>query len=176
MRNRLISHVTVAIRGVRLDQGISSRVGGSNYRARHPYFAILLEPGLRAGLLMRLASNSGPKVVTVLARTLLLRNFSCDMAASAIIEGGVYLPHPVGIVIGAGVTIGDGARLYQHVTLGAGAKSGYPRLGTDVTVYPYALIAGALHVGDGSRIGARVFLRNDVAPGSTVRASDALGG
>lgn len=85
----------------------------------------------------------------------------------------VRFPHPVGIVIGDGVRIGNEVRIYQNVTLGllentpaSTAVDQYPILEDGVIVYAGAVIAGAVTIGAGSVIGANAVITKDVPPGS----------
>ena len=84
----------------------------------------------------------------------------------------VKFPHPVGIVIGDGVRIGAGCRIYQNVTLGLlenthaeQAIDQYPTLEDGVTIYAGAVIAGKITLGAGAIIGANAVITHDVAPG-----------
>ncbi|HIJ70842.1 MAG TPA: hypothetical protein HPP87_05695 [Planctomycetes bacterium] len=82
---------------------------------------------------------------------------------------GLQLPHPNGVVIGAGVTIGEGVTIYQQVALGGRGKVGfkadasdYPQIGSFVTIYAGAKIIGAIKIGPGSHIGANAVVLKDV--------------
>lgn len=92
----------------------------------------------------------------------------CYISQLASIEGGLHLPHPTGIVIGEGVSIGKRATIYQHVTLGSGdtGQSAYPRVGDDVTIFANAVIIGAIEIGDGAKIGAGAIVLRDVPAGA----------
>lgn len=81
------------------------------------------------------------------------------------------LPHPVGIVIGDGVKVGHGVRIYQNVTIGrldSAASGRYPTIGDEVTVYAGAVIAGEIRVGARSIIGANAVVTRDVPEDSLV--------
>lgn len=83
-------------------------------------------------------------------------------------------PHPIGIVIGDGVTLGQDVRIYQHVTLGLRQPGQgtndrqYPVIGDRVLIYAGAVIAGGVRVGDDAIIGANVVVTHDVPAGSVV--------
>lgn len=102
----------------------------------------------------------------MLGRNLLVSWFASDVNPAARLEGAIHLPHPVGIVIGTGVVVGDGARIYQHVTLGTG-RGGYPRVGRDATILPAAIVVGGITIGDGARVAAAAFVNSDVPAGTT---------
>ena len=99
------------------------------------------------------------------------RRFGCYIHRKARIGSGLKLPHPVGIVIGEGVVIGERCTLYQHVTLG-GRRIGdwrgghYPTLGDDVVVFCGAAVLGALEIGDRATIGANSVVLDTVPPDS----------
>ncbi len=88
------------------------------------------------------------------------------MHCGASIGPGLNLPHPNGIVVGAGVRIGARCRIYQQVTLGARsgerANGEYPTLGDDVVIYPGAKLIGAVTVGNGAVVGANAVVTKDV--------------
>ena len=68
----------------------------------------------------------------------------------------LFLPHPYGIVVHAGVVLGDRCTLFQHVTIGENTtRPGMPVLGDDVVVGAGAVIMGAVSVGDRPRRVAR---------------------
>ncbi|HEX4854374.1 hypothetical protein [Arenimonas sp.] len=129
--------------------------------------ALLTNPSATAALVIRLATRM-PRALRPLARMVGVLFFGVDVAAHARIGAGVRLPHPVGIVIGDGVEIGSNATIYQCVTLGS-LRGGYPKIGSDVFLYPSAVVVGAIFVGDGAKIGALTYVDKDVAPGAVVK-------
>ncbi|WP_175535083.1 serine O-acetyltransferase [Halomonas saccharevitans] len=73
---------------------------------------------------------------------------------------GLHFPHPISVVIGDRLVLGERCRLYQQVTL-AGAPKGqapFPRLGNDVVVYPGAKVVGKGRVGNNVIIGANALV------------------
>lgn len=89
----------------------------------------------------------------------------------------VFIDHGAGIVIGETTEIGDDCVLYHGVTLGArgwwvdakGSKR-HPTIGCDVTLAAGSLVLGAVHVGDGARIGPNAVVFDDVPAGCVVLA------
>lgn len=80
------------------------------------------------------------------------------------IHPSTRFPHAVGIVIGAGVSIGPECVIFQNVTLGAKKKEGrlmYPTLGRRVRIYPNAVVVGDAKLADGTVVGASCFLNTD---------------
>lgn len=124
---------------------------------------------MRAAFLMRLVTTSEKAIVRVVARNILISAFGCDASPGAEIKGGLYLPHPIGIVIGSGVVLEENVRVFQGVTLGAG-RGGYPTIGAGSTIFPNSMIVGGVTIGASSRIGAGNFVSYDVPPGTTIRA------
>ena len=96
--------------------------------------------------------------------------YGCTIAPSARLHAPLILPHPQGIVIGAGVVVGPRAWIYQNVTLGgAPGKSGLPRVGADARIYAGAVLAGPIVVGDNVLIAANAVVHRDVPPRTAVR-------
>lgn len=82
-------------------------------------------------------------------------------------------PHPVGIVIGKGVSLGYDCQIYQNVTIGLRHEkaSKYPKIGNNVTIYANSVIIGDIEIGDNSIIGASTVLTQSVPPNSIVAGS-----
>lgn len=78
---------------------------------------------------------------------------------------GLYLPHPVGIVINRRCRMGANCNIAQHVTLGLKSREpreGCPTLGDRVYVGPGAVIIGAITVGSDAAVGANAVITKDV--------------
>ena len=104
-----------------------------------------------------------------------------DIHPGASIGTHFFIDHGTGVVIGESCRIGHHVKLYQGVTLGARSfqkddegtiiKGGkrHPDVGDHVTVYPYAtILGGETVIGEGSTIGANVFLMHGVPARSLV--------
>jgi serine O-acetyltransferase len=101
--------------------------------------------------------------------------YGCSIAGTARIAGGLVMPHPHGIVIGAGVSINERPWIYQNVTIGgAPHKIGLPSIGSDARIYPGAVIAGPVRIGNDVWIGANTVVQHDVPDATIVRAADAI--
>lgn len=111
------------------------------------------------------------KVVASLFWWYIVRRYCCYISPSARFGASLRLPHPVGIVIGDGVRLGDEVTLYQHVTLGRRSTKvdGYPVVGDGVTIYAGAVLIGAITIGDSAVIGAHAVVDGDIAPGKVAR-------
>ena len=96
---------------------------------------------------------------------------SCDISPLAVIEKGVSFPHPTGIVVGDGVVIRKGTKIWQQVTIGSHGKSGenmqYPVIGSNVRIYAKASVLGSVNVEDSAIIGAHSLVLCDVPTGRT---------
>lgn len=93
-----------------------------------------------------------------------------DFAPGMTIGTGLALPHPVGIVIGNGLRIGNNVMLAQGVTAGVRSASldEYPTICDGATVWSHATIVGAVRIGENSEIGANSLVVADVADNAIV--------
>jgi len=95
----------------------------------------------------------------------------CTIAPTARLHGGVILPHPQGIVIGAEVVVGPRAWIFQNVTIGgAPGKTGVPAIGADVRIFSGAVISGPITLGDNVMIGANAVVLRDVPDRTLVQS------
>jgi len=106
----------------------------------------------------------------------LARRFGIYVSHNATIGPGLMLPHPVGIVIGEGCSIGDNATIYQHVTIGRRSRNDprYPVIGGNVVLYPGAVVIGPVRIGRFARVGANQVVSFDLPEGSVVAPPTAL--
>lgn len=98
--------------------------------------------------------------------------FALEVPARLEIGGGLVIPHPQGVVLGAR-EIGRNALIFQQVTLGGRvADFEYvpdrrPRVGDGVTLSAGAKILGPLTIGDGAVVGANAVVLEDIPAGAT---------
>ncbi len=83
----------------------------------------------------------------------------------------IHFPHPVGIVIGSEVKIGNNVTIYQNVSIGRRRQdiantAEYPTLDDHVTVYAGAIIMGGITIGHHSIVGANAVISRDIPPHS----------
>jgi len=103
-----------------------------------------------------------------------------DIHPGARIGKNFFIDHGTGVVIGETAVIGDNVRIYQGVTLGAlsfrkdengrivkGGKR-HPTIEDNVTIYAEATILGDIVIGKGSVIGGNAWVKDAVAPATTV--------
>lgn len=90
-----------------------------------------------------------------------------DIPLNCRIDGGLLLPHPNGVVIHPAATVGPNCLIFQQVTIGAGGKPGFPRIGGHVDIGAGAKVLGGVTVGNHARIGANAVVTSDVPPYAT---------
>jgi serine O-acetyltransferase len=127
--------------------------------------------GMRRRLLLRCQTRGWWRLAQLVANRIQSRH-GVFLPPRQPVPLSTRFPHPVGIVIGEGVRLGERVTIYQSVTLG-GARLGdwkagrYPSIGDDVTIFAGAVILGAVTVGAGATIGANSVVLSDVPPGHT---------
>lgn len=85
-----------------------------------------------------------------------------DIPLNCQIGGGLLLPHPNGVVIHPGASIGPNCLIFQQVTIVAGVKiDGHVDIGTG------AKIIRAVSIGAHAKIGANAVVLHDVPAGAT---------
>lgn len=96
------------------------------------------------------------------------KRYGCIISPSAEIGYNFKLPHPVGVVIGEGVKIGNNCIIYQNVTLGRKNRdiAEYPAIGDNVTIYCNSVLVGNINIGDNTIIGCNSTILRDVEPNS----------
>ncbi len=132
----------------------------SNYRIAHLFYQMNLR------FLARLITEDAH------------RSTGIDINPGAQIGKRFFIDHGTGIVIGETCVIGNNVKLYQSVTLGAlSLKKGnllkghkrHPTIEDNCTIYSSAAIFGGdTIIGEGSTIGANVFLTHSVPKHSLV--------
>jgi serine O-acetyltransferase len=140
-------------------------------------------PGAIASLHHRIAHqlyDLGAPIVARLISELANERTGIDIHPGARIGERFFIDHGTGVVIGETAIVGNGVRLYQHVTLGARSPLGaarrgpreryarHPIVGDDVVIYAGATILGRVTIGAGATIGGNVWLLDDVPPGGVV--------
>lgn len=94
-----------------------------------------------------------------------------EIHPAAKIEGGVFIDHGMGVVIGETAVIKKGAVLYQGVTLGGTGKEHgkrHPTVLEGATIYAGASVLGNITVGKGAKVGASALVLKDVPDYATV--------
>ena len=148
----------------------------AGFRRKNPLWIILhlvSEAGLSAVFLHRLGricylnGALGRQVAKLILRLNIFLN-GCSIGAPAQIGEGLYLPHPIGIVIGGGI-IGRNVTIHQNVTLGLRhpwggipEKSIRPTIGDNATILAGAVVLGDVKIGKRAVIGANAVVLQDV--------------
>ena len=81
------------------------------------------------------------------------------------------IDHGMGVVIGETAEVGDDCYFYHQVTLGVARTMGgkrHPTVGNNVIIGAGAKVLGAIHIGEGARIGANAVVIAPVPAGTTV--------
>ncbi len=89
--------------------------------------------------------------------------YTCSIAATSRLYGGLILPHPQGIVIGHGAVVGPASFVFHNVTLGGSpGKIGLPRVGRAARIYTGAVLVGPIVVGDNVMVGALTLVAHNL--------------
>lgn len=94
-----------------------------------------------------------------------------EIHPGAKIEGGVFIDHGSGVVIGETAEVHKGTVIYQGVTLGGTGKERgkrHPTIMEDVVLSAGAKVLGGFTVGKGAKIGAGAVVLKEVPPYATV--------
>lgn len=145
---------------------------------------ILSYPCLEAIAIQRTAHllyNEGIKLLPRMMTEWAHSRTGIDIHPGAKIGPYFFIDHGTGVVIGETCVIGHHVKLYHGVTLGARSfakdergqivkgNKRHPEVGNYVTIYPNStILGGETRIGDGSTVGANVFLMHSVPPGSLV--------
>lgn len=94
-----------------------------------------------------------------------------EIEFNAKIGPGLFIAHPVGIVIGRGTTLGSNVTLFQGVTFGARswhAKSidKFPSVGNDCFFFANSTIVGGISIGNKCIVASNSLLVEDLLDGS----------
>ena len=84
-----------------------------------------------------------------------------DVSITIKAGGGLLLPHPNGVVISSGSSLGPNCMIFQQVTIGA-TRGGSPTIGGHVDIGAGAKILGPVTIGDHAQIGANAVVKIDV--------------
>lgn len=94
------------------------------------------------------------------------RRFGAELAIDATFGGGLYIPHPYGIVIGV-CSVGRDVAILQNVTIGARDSDdiGRATIGDGTYLAAGAVILGPVQIGARAKIGANAVVLANVAAG-----------
>jgi serine O-acetyltransferase len=103
-----------------------------------------------------------------LLRSVGILTLNCDFVPPMTIGPGLYIPHPVGIVIGAGLRIGSNVTIGQGVTAGVREADenvrgqSVPTICDGAKILANASLVGGVRVGVGAQVGANSLVVADV--------------
>lgn len=116
----------------------------------------LRHPGFRMTLRWRVAKSLRSKIpfLPQLMRQSLITRYASDLSLDCNLGPGVRFPHPIGIVIGDNVEIGEDVTVMQHVTFGGNGREMVngrqtPMIGKGAFVGPNSLVLGPVEVASG---------------------------
>jgi serine O-acetyltransferase len=151
--------------------GISATVPDWSREAK-PFFAWMPSRSLLASIRShaRHSNSSNPWKMLLRLNAVLRHRFwsvvtGADIPLGSKIGGGLYLPHPNGVVIHPQADIGPNCLIFQQVTVGM-SNDGLPTLGGHVDLGAGAKVLGAVHVGSHARVGANAVVLHDVPNGT----------
>lgn len=128
-------------------------------------YALLFDPNLRVHVIIERIRREKNKAKRRYLSHVLQAKYDIVISPSCTIGNNLYLPHPIGIVVGKGAVLGDNCIIYQNVTLGL-KNDGFPVIGDRVIIYAGAQILGNIKIGDGAVIGANAVVLNDIPAGA----------
>ena len=117
-----------------------------------------------------------PRIISEIAHS----ETGIDIHPAARIGESFFIDHGTGVVIGATCIIGSRVKLYQGVTLGAksfpkaddGSLSKgierHPIIGDNLIVYSNTTLLGRINIGESARIGANMWITEDVSAGQSL--------
>ena len=117
-----------------------------------------------------------PRIISEIAHS----ETGSDIHPAARLGESFFIDHGPGVVIGATCIIGSRVKLYQGVTLGAKsfpkADDGslikgierHPIIGDNVIVYSNTTLLGRINIGESARIGANMWITEDVPAGQSL--------
>lgn len=95
-----------------------------------------------------------------------LVKFNCDISYHAVIGRRIKFPHPLCVVIGDKVKIGDDVMIWQEVTIGSHGREGqakdYPLIGNRVKLFSGCKVIGSIDLGDDVVVGANAVVTKDI--------------
>lgn len=97
-----------------------------------------------------------------------------EIEFNARIGPGLFIAHPVGIVIGRGVVMGSQATLFQGVSLAVknwhpDEIARFPKVGNFCFLFAHAVILGGIELGDYCVVAANAVVTKDLPEGSLAR-------
>lgn len=143
---------------------------------RRRHIAPLLLFGRRFQLLViyrlaRFAAHNRTQAMRMPLMWIQAAQTGCELSPNSELGNRIRLPHPTGIVIGAGVVGEDEVCLFQQVTLGSyghlGNETHYPIVRRRARIYAGAKVIGGITIGEGAVVAANAIVTQDAPAGAT---------
>lgn len=153
---------------------------GQSFSKRRVFWeSLIFKAGFQAVLLYRVSHRLHQRGWTYLPwflSRLSVTITGAEIEFNAEIGPGMFVAHPVGIVVGRGTVIGSDVTLFQGVTLGVRSWHPdeirkFPRIGNNCYFFSGAAVLGDVTIGDECVVGARAVVTGDLPSGAM-----ALGG
>jgi serine O-acetyltransferase len=136
--------------------------------------SLIFKAGFQAVLLYRLSHRLHQRGWTYLPWFLSRVSVAvtgAEIEFNAQIGPGMFVAHPVGIVVGRGTVIGSEVTLFQGVTFGVKGWHPddirkFPRIGNKCYFFSGAAVVGDVNVGDECIVGAHAVLTKDLPDGA----------
>jgi serine O-acetyltransferase len=94
------------------------------------------------------------------------RHYGLEIVIGADIDGGLYIPHPIGTVI-APKRIGCNCSIIASTTIGMRNKQEFPTIGDNVFIGAGARVLGGVFIGNNVNIGSNAVVIHDIPENST---------
>ena len=147
---------------------------GQPFSSRKVFWeSLLFKAGFQAALLYRISHwlfKRGWIYSAWFLSRLSIAITGAEIEFNAEIGPGMFVSHPVGIVVGRGTVIGSDVTVFQGVTFGVkswhpDAIRKFPRVGNKCYFFAGAAVLGDVTIGDNCVVGAHAVLTSDVPDG-----------
>lgn len=138
-------------------------------RAVKCYYCV---PKFRVATLIRYRCTVKSRIIRLLIEKKLKVKYCVEIGADSVIEKGFWTEHYYGIVIGNNAKVGANCTFYQNVTIGQ-SRGKYPRIGSNVIIYPNSIVLGDIAIGNNSIILAGSVVLSDVPENTMVGGNPA---
>ena len=138
-------------------------------------------PGLLASVLIRAQQclfRSGHVRSANVVHTACVVLVGADVTPGAVFGRGLYIPHPVGVVIGNSAVLGNHVTLAGGVTIGSRhpdgrGPDGHATIGEGAILSSHAVVLGAITVGENALVAAHSVVSADVPDNAVVAGAPA---
>jgi len=148
---------------------------GQKFSKRRAFWeSILFKAGFQGVLLYRFSHWLFKKKFNYLAWFVTRLNIlltGAEIEYNVEIGPGMFIAHPVGVVIGRGTIIGSGVTIFQGVTFGASnwnpnLITKFPRIGNNCFFFANSTIVGDISIGNECIVAANTQVSTDMEDGS----------